>query len=159
MTQPTPAPTTAQPTPTPSPLPGICSDGTGSCSATDMSQCDCAARRRTLLKGGESKHTRHKQDLNSHFNLRRLAKRTPSPIDQPTPPPTSPPVAPTNPVRSQFAFWLCFVFVQRYSHHILHFYLSLISTIAHWKSNQWTHATSKITKRDAKMFLYFHSLW
>ena len=104
MTQPTPAPTTAQPTPTPSPLPGICSDGTGSCSATDMSQCDCAARRRTLLKGGESKHTRHKQDLNSHFNLRRLAKRTPSPIDQPTPTPTSPPVAPTNPVRSQFAF-------------------------------------------------------
>ena len=107
--QPTPAPTTSQPTP---PLPGLCSDGTGSCSTTDMTQCSCTNRRRTLLKGAESEHN-YKQDLDFRLNLRRLAKKTPSPVDQPSPPPTSPPVAPTNPVRSQFLLWLCFLFSQK----------------------------------------------
>ena len=102
--QPTPAPSNLPtPAPTTTALPGLCSDGTGSCSATDMTQCSCTARRRTLLKGGESKPD-YKQDLDNRFNLRRLGKKTAAPVEPPSPPPTSPPVAPTNPVRSQFAF-------------------------------------------------------
>ena len=116
ITQPTPAPTT-DPTPDPTnaptaepTLPGQCSDGTGSCSATDLTQCSCAgaARRRNLLKGDESNH-------NLKQNLRRLPKKTPSPVEvePPSPPPTNPPVAPTNPVRSQFASDKVFLFVQK----------------------------------------------
>ena len=123
VTQPTPAPTTAQPTP---PLPGLCSDGTGSCSTTDMTQCSCTDRRRTLLKGGESEHN-YKQDLDFRLNLRMLAKKTPSPVDQPSPPPTSPPVAPTNPVRSQLLLWLCFLFSQKILTYIT-FVFPIIST-------------------------------
>ena len=132
ITQPTPAPTTdptSNPTnaPTAEPtLPGQCSDGTGSCSATDLTQCSCAgaARRRNLLKGDESNH-------NLKQNLRRLPKKTPSPVEPPSLPPTNPPVAPTNPVRSQFASdKVVLLLCKRYSQH------NLILWTAHCKPNQ-----------------------
>ena len=84
----TPAPSkspSANPTTSPSAtqFPGTCSDGSGSCSATDMSQCTCSTRRK-LLKGGVSKNKEVKN------NLRRLKN------NKTTPPPTSPP-PPTTP--------------------------------------------------------------
>eukprot|EP00571_Detonula_confervacea_P007964 CAMPEP_0172313318 /NCGR_PEP_ID=MMETSP1058-20130122/20021_1 /TAXON_ID=83371 /ORGANISM="Detonula confervacea, Strain CCMP 353" /LENGTH=665 /DNA_ID=CAMNT_0013026957 /DNA_START=15 /DNA_END=2009 /DNA_ORIENTATION=+ len=83
--------------PTRSPViefPGICSDDSDSCSATDLSQCACSANRRNLLKGGEINKLRGKQ------NLRKLVKKepsTPPPTAPITPNPTASPVPPTNP--------------------------------------------------------------
>mmetsp|Transcript_5973 Transcript_5973/g.12955 ORF Transcript_5973/g.12955 Transcript_5973/m.12955 type:complete len:657 (+) Transcript_5973:174-2144(+) len=75
--------------PTDSPVmafPGQCSDGTGVCSASDLSQCTCAARR-TLLKGNEPAG-RTGSNGKQKRNLRKLGKKTSPPSPPATPGPT-----------------------------------------------------------------------
>ena len=92
---PSPSPSTS---PTKSPIlafPGECSDGTGSCSELDLSQCTCAARR-NLLKGKEAESTGLKDKQKKNL---RMLKKTPAPTQPATPGPTPSPVAPTPLVR------------------------------------------------------------
>jgi chitinase len=84
-------------------FPGTCSDGTGACSETNLSQCQCAARRK--LRVLPSKGAEESKALRG----RKLGKpapkepKTPSPTAAPiTPSPTALPTAPPTNVPTAF---------------------------------------------------------